>query len=105
MSECSRDELNRIINENKRIAVVYTANGCPVCPNFMSAVKKGLQGKKVALVEVEVAENDGCIKLAEEARVKGTPTLYFYKKGKLKKKLYSTGVEEEDKKQVEALIG
>lgn len=86
-----------------KVAVVYKSKSCDVCPRFLKAARKALKDTPISLVEVEIKEDSECFNLIKTHNITGTPTLLFYEDGVLKKTLYSTGNDEDDRSNLEAL--
>lgn len=99
---CSLNNLGRVITNNSKVAVLCTQNGCPVCPPFRKTVKEALKGR-VRVVEVNASKNVDCFNTAVKLKVTDTPTLFYFKDGKLRKRIYSTGDPDMDKKNLEKL--
>lgn len=97
--------MEKAVKGCKRAVVVFTKKDCPFCLPYMKTVKETLKAKKVTLAEVELDGDGSCEILADKHKVKDTPTLLYFRNGKLRKKMAgSSGNQEQDKKELEALI-
>ena len=92
-TQCDINSVRKILDENPKLAMIYTRPGCGFCPDYLKTVKEGLKDKKdITLVEIEVGKDEyECELTADAFDVKRIPTLLYFKDGKLQKTLRPSG--------------
>ena len=86
--------LNDIINSQENVLIDFYAEWCAPCKTLAKVLKsvKDDLGDDIRIVKIDVDKHQS---LASKMGVRGVPSLFFYKKGKLLKSLSGvlTGVE------------
>ena len=69
------------------LLAIFTQEGCPYCPEALTAAKEALGDEGVTIYQAPV-EKDACGSLADRFDVSRTPTLiYFDKTGRQRKRV------------------
>lgn len=94
---CDIDTIRKLFTDNPKLVLVYTGQGCTRCEPFMETVKEELKDKPVTLAEIELGKGEYECELAADAfDVRGTPTLLYFKEGKLVKRISPSGEKDKD---------
>lgn len=77
----SGSDLSKLIKSNEKVLLEFRAEWCPYCKEFEEGVPDYLETREdLTVVKIDI---DDFPMLADEYEVMVTPTLYYYKDGKV----------------------
>lgn len=80
------EELNAIIEKDEKVLVLFYASWCPYCVNFVPIFDRKIVNFKVEKV-IHVLLDDYDNQLWDNYDIEAVPTVIFFEKGKVSKRL------------------
>ena len=80
------EELNTLLEKNEKVLVLFYASWCPFCVNFVPMFDKKIVNYNVGKV-IHVLLDDYDNQLWDDYDVEAVPTVIFFEKGKVSKRL------------------
>lgn len=82
----TEDELEKVLKANDKVCVLFYASWCPYSQRFLPVFEKRTENKD-CYARVEINDDES---LAEKYSVEVYPTLIFFEKGKVTRRLNGT---------------
>jgi thiol-disulfide isomerase/thioredoxin len=85
----TEEELNRFLNENKRLTALFIANWCPFCRSFRPIFESEIEKLK-SWKSITVILDDDSNPLWDLYDVEVVPTVIYFQNGKIEHRLNGT---------------
>lgn len=82
---CNIESFNKVIQDNERVAIAVTQEGCDYCPTYSEILEKVGKdiGEKTPILELDLkGKEDPCNEVADKLEVTETPTTILFIDGK-----------------------
>ena len=82
----NKQDLNSLLKKHEKILVLFYASWCPYCNSFVPLFDKKIEDFKVATV-IHVLLDDYDNPLWDDYSINAVPTIIYFKKGNVSKRL------------------